>query len=60
MVSHTTFNGIRLTLGKRGMAFTKRPSRFNRCIGKEMRGKSYGAQAEVHKAFEAAVAKCKR
>lgn len=60
MTSHTVLpGGIKLTLGKGGIRFTKKPSRYNNCIGDEMRGKPYTNRASVKTAFTKAVAGCK-
>jgi hypothetical protein len=36
--NHKKFGGIELSLGAGGLRFKKRPSAFNVCIGKEMKG----------------------
>jgi hypothetical protein len=38
MTSHKTFGGIPVTLGKGGLRITKRPSGYNICIGKALKG----------------------
>jgi hypothetical protein len=45
---------------KPGYRVTKKrtPSAKNKCIAREMSGKSYGTQAKARTAFKAAVAKC--
>ena len=58
MTSHTTFGGIKLTLGKRGIVFTKKPSAYNNCIGDEMRGGKYANRKAVKDGFRKAVAAC--
>ena len=60
MNSHTVLpGGIKLTLGKGGIRFTKKPSRYNNCIGDELRGGKYTDRASVKSAFTKAVASCK-
>ena len=59
MGSHGNWNGIKLTIGKRGIVFTKAPSRFNKCVGKHLRGAKGGGRSGVRKRFEDAVAACK-
>jgi len=39
MASHKKLGGIELTLGAGGLRFKKRPSAFNICIGKKLKGK---------------------
>ena len=58
--SHTTFGGIPLTLGKRGIVFTKKPTAFNRCIGDELRNKPAASRSAAISNFKSAVSKCKR
>ncbi len=38
MVSHTSFGGLELSVGKGGIRFKKRASGFNVCIGKALKG----------------------
>lgn len=38
MVSHTSLGGLELSIGKGGLRFKKRPSGFNICIGKALKG----------------------
>ena len=57
MVSHGEVSGIKLTLGAGGLRFRKKPTKFNRCVGKEMRGVT-GSQKEIQTKFEAATKKC--
>lgn len=57
--SHTTFGGIPLTFGKRGIVFTKAPSRFNNCIGDALRGNRPGNRAAAKSAFTSAVSGCR-
>jgi len=60
MTSHTTLpGGIKLTLGKGGIRFTKKPSAYNNCIGDELRGESYKSRKDVKEAFRDAVKACK-
>lgn len=63
MVSHKSFGGIELSIGAGGLRFKKRPSGYNICIGKELKGKKYAKggrySKEVQSAFKAAVNKCK-
>lgn len=56
--SHTTWGGIRLTLGKRGIVFTKMASKFNNCIADKLRGGKPGSRAAAKSAFTSAVAEC--
>ena len=59
MNSHTVLpGGIKLTLGKGGIRFTKKPSRYNNCIGDELRGGKYANRKAVKDAFKKAVATC--
>jgi hypothetical protein len=39
MVSHKKISGMELSLGKGGLRFKKRASRYNVCIGKALVGK---------------------
>lgn len=57
--SHTTWGGIPLTLGKRGIVFTKKPTKFNNCIADELRKGSPGSRSAAKAAFIRAVASCK-
>lgn len=57
--SHTTFGGIPLTFGKRGIVFTKAPSRFNNCIGEKLRGGKPGSRSSARAAFTSAVGGCR-
>ncbi len=64
MVSHKKISGIELTLGKGGLRFKKRPSRFNVCIGKALKGGSGPTQGGRYDTawqgkFKAAVQGCK-
>lgn len=60
MTSHTTLpGGIKLTLGKGGIRFTKKPSAYNNCIGDEMRGGKYANRKAVKDGFKDAVKACK-
>jgi len=38
MVSHKSFGGIMLSIGGGGLRFKKRPSGYNICIGKQLKG----------------------
>jgi len=38
MVSHTSLGGLELSVGKGGLRFKKRPSGYNICIGKQLKG----------------------
>lgn len=58
--SHTLFGGIPLTLGKRGIVFTKKPSSYNVCIADELRKGKPGSRSAAKAAFKSAVSKCKR
>ena len=59
MGSHTTWNGIKLVIGKSGIRFSPEPNRFARCIGRHLRGQSFANRGEVEKAFAAAASACK-
>lgn len=63
MVSHKSFGGIELSIGKGGLRFKKRPSPYNICIGKELKGNKYSNggrySKEVQDSFKDAVKKCK-
>ena len=50
MVSHKSVGGIQLSLGGGGLRFKKRPSQFNICIGKAMKGTKSGGRYD--KAFQ--------
>ena len=59
MASHTTLTGgIRLTLGKRGIVFTRHPNRFNRCVGGKLIGQRGGGRAGVRNRFTSAAKSC--
>ena len=65
MVSHKKLSGIELTLGKGGLRFKKRKSRYNICIGKELKdfhppdgGGRYSK--DMHDKFKSAVRNCKK
>jgi len=58
MISHKKVSGFELTLGAGGLRFKKRPSDFNICIAKELKGKD-GSQQAVRTRFKNAVQKCK-
>ena len=55
--SHTTFGGLRFTWGKRGVVFSRKPSKFNNCIADKMRGQS-GSRESIKNAFTAAAKAC--
>ncbi len=38
MVSHTKVGDLELSVGKGGIRFKKKPSGYNICIGKELKG----------------------
>jgi len=63
MVSHKSFGGIMLSIGGGGLRFKKRPSAYNICIGKALKGKKYSSggrySKEVQAAFKSAVNSCK-
>ncbi len=64
MVSHKRLGGLWITLGAGGLRFKKRPSAFNICIGREMKGTAGPHNGgRYDKAFQAkftsAVQKCK-
>ncbi len=52
-----------LSIGGGGLRFKKRPSAYNICIGKELKGNTYSNggrySKEVQAAFKGAVQKCK-
>lgn len=58
MVSHTSLGGLELSIGKGGLRFKKRPSAYNICIGKELRGEKAGDVIAWRDEFKKAVAKC--
>lgn len=53
MVSHAKFGGIELSIGKGGLRFKKKPSGFNICIGKEMKGIPGPTKGRYDKDFQA-------
>lgn len=53
MVSHKSFGGIQLSIGGGGLRFKKRPSGFNMCIGKAMKGTPGPRMGRYDKAFQA-------
>ncbi len=53
MVSHKSVGGIELSIGGGGLRFKKRPSAFNICIGKAMKGTPGPSQGRYDKAFQA-------
>lgn len=63
MVSHTSLGGLELSIGKGGLRFKKRPSGFNRCIGKILKGTTGPKLGRYDKEFQAkftsAVRSCK-
>ena len=64
MTSHKKISGLEITLGKGGLRFKKRPSKFNICIGKHMKGKGgpvNGGRYDTHwhEEFTAAVQACR-
>lgn len=40
MVSHRKIGGLEISIGGGGLRFKKRPSAFNICIGKQLKGTS--------------------
>ena len=61
MVSHTSFGGIKLSIGAGGLRFRKRPSQFNIRVGKCMKGKpgpTDGGRKDVR--FQQEFAACAR
>lgn len=61
MASHTTIGGgIRLTLGKGGIRFTRKPNRFNSCVADRLRGEKGGGRAGAKKRFSDAADACGR
>jgi len=59
VASHTTIaGGIKLTLGKGGIRFTRAPNSFNRCMRRELLGQRGGGQAGVWSRFSSAAKKC--
>lgn len=63
MVSHKKVGGIWLSVGGGGIRFKKRPSAYNICIGKAMKGTPGPRKGRYDKEFQgkfkAAVASCK-
>jgi len=59
MVSHKSFGGIELSLGAGGLRFKRRPSAFNICVGKAIKGGNYSSRKAVRDAFESAAKGCK-
>jgi len=53
MVSHKSFGGINLSVGGGGLRFKKRPSGFNICIGKSMKGQPGPRAGRYDKGFQA-------
>jgi len=53
MVSHKKLGGLEITLGKGGLRFKKRPSWFNICIGKAMKGTPGPRLGRYDTAFQA-------
>ena len=53
MVSHKSFGGIELSIGSGGLRFKKRPSGFNMCIGKSMKGTPGPKEGRYDKTFQA-------
>ena len=39
MVSHKNMGGLEISIGGGGLRFKKRPSAFNICVGKALKGK---------------------
>ena len=56
--SHTELGGIRLTFGKRGIVFTRKANRFNRCVGDKMRKQSFASREAARSAFTSAAKGC--
>lgn len=59
MVSTKKYGMLSLTVPS-PMRFKKKPSAFNRCVGTEMRSKSYSNRQAVINAFTAAAKACGR
>lgn len=53
MVSHRKLGGIEISLGQGGLRFKKRPSWFNVCVGKAMRGTPGPSLGRYDKDFQA-------
>lgn len=53
MVSHTSLGGLELSVGKGGLRFKKRPSGYNICIGKKLKGEPGPKMGRYDKAFQA-------
>ena len=61
MASHTTIaGGIKLTLGKGGLRFTRKPNRFNNCVGDKLRGHTGGGRGGAKQRFSQAAKACPR
>lgn len=52
MVSHKKIAGLWISLGPGGLRFKKRPSAFNICVGKAMRGTPGPSLGRYDKAFQ--------
>lgn len=53
MVSHKTLGGLEISIGGGGLRFKKRPSGFNICVGKAMKGQPGPKMGRYDKAFQA-------
>lgn len=56
--SHGNWSGIGLTIGKRGIVFTKPANSFNRCMRRELLGKGGGGRAGQMERFTNAAKAC--
>jgi hypothetical protein len=52
MVSHKKLGGLEISIGGGGLRFKKRPSGFNMCVGKAMKGTPGPKQGRYDKAFQ--------
>ncbi len=53
MVSHKKLGGLEISIGGGGLRFKKRPSGFNLCVGKAMKGTPGPKQGRYDKGFQA-------
>ena len=53
MVSHKKLGGLEISIGGGGLRFKKRPSGFNMCVGKAMKGTPGPKAGRYDKGFQA-------
>lgn len=53
MTSHKKLGGLTLSIGGGGLRFKKRPSGFNACVGKALRGTPGPARGRYDTGFQA-------